>query len=70
MEDRSFIPPGRDIVYRKRRDGSVWHFSEDCSSWPTVDFIESSIPLDLLESICQECMSRYRVDSTRAREMS
>ena len=44
------------VVYRKRKDGLVWHFHTQCSQWPESDYIQMRF-LDLAEDerMCDEC---------------
>jgi hypothetical protein len=44
------------VLYRKRRDGSVWHFHMQCSNGPESDYIQMRF-IDLAEDerMCDEC---------------
>lgn len=47
-----------DLIYRRRGDNEVWHFCANCSTWPTADFVETTVSEYLLKgSLCLECIA-------------
>jgi hypothetical protein len=48
-----------DTTYRRANDGDVWHFCENCDSWPAADFIEVTASQYLLKgALCLECIAK------------
>jgi len=46
-------------TYRRRADDEKWHFCVNCSTWPTIDYLELQHPEYLLEgSLCLECVTK------------
>ncbi len=46
-----------ESVYRRSPGGSLWHFSENCSGWPTGEYLQIEMEPDLGE-ICGECKAK------------
>jgi len=47
--------------YRKAIGSVVWHFSSNCTTWPTNNYIVSRNPLD--GEICSECTALHVLPS-------
>jgi hypothetical protein len=41
-------------TYRKIPDADTWHFTQNCSRWPSGDYLELDIP-PIVGEICNEC---------------
>jgi hypothetical protein len=50
-----------EIVYRKPTRVDLWHFTSECSRWPSSDFIEINAR-PRLGTLCVECIGRMRED--------
>ncbi len=48
------------IEYRKTAEGEIWHFSSNCSQWPTVNFALSKGASDN-SILCNECVIKSRI---------
>ena len=48
----------RVILFRKLSTGKKWHFSVECSEWPTSDYVEAEM---ISSDHCEECMEKFRV---------
>ena len=45
------------VVYRKRKDGSRWHFHTACPGWPETNYIQVQFgQLPAGERVCEECV--------------
>lgn len=45
---------GTGSYYRKNLDKNIWHFSKECSNWPTSNYqVSYTKPKD--EELCDEC---------------
>ena len=43
-------------VFRKSKNGHVWHFHTQCSRWPQDNYVQSrSVTLAQGERLCDEC---------------
>jgi len=45
-----------ESIFRKTRDGGTWHFSDQCSHWPSEDFIQLEA-LPIVGELCNECQT-------------
>ncbi len=45
---------GMAVIYRRKRNGDTWHFSSDCSEWPSSNYDEQEPP-PLTGALCNEC---------------
>ena len=44
------------LIYRKAINSQVWHFSAECSTWPTSNYIESESSQQPEDGqLCSEC---------------
>jgi len=41
-------------TYRKIPSADTWHFTQDCSRWPTGDYVELELP-PIVGELCNEC---------------
>ena len=41
-------------IYRKRKDGSRWHFHAQCPNWPEVNYVQ----LQFLQLVTRSCFIR------------
>jgi hypothetical protein len=48
------------IEYRKTAVGESWHFSSNCSRWPTANFVSSQDVSDD-SALCNECIIKSRI---------
>jgi hypothetical protein len=46
-----------DSIYRKSREGLMWHFCDSCSRWPKSDFLQIEMQPQRVE-LCGECSAR------------
>jgi hypothetical protein len=48
-----------DATYRRANGTDVWHFCENCGTWPTRDFTEVTVSQYVLKgSLCLECIAK------------
>jgi hypothetical protein len=48
--------------YRKAIGGNVWHFCENCNTWPVEGYIASQTPEQIgHEVLCNECVARHEI---------
>jgi hypothetical protein len=48
--------------YRKTIGGNVWHFCENCNTWPVGRYIASQTPEQIGDEVlCNECVARHQV---------
>ena len=46
--------------FRRRETSETWHWCENCSEWPTIDWIE--LQRDPTSgTLCEECEEKARV---------
>jgi hypothetical protein len=50
----------RQIGFRQPLNGDTWHFSKDCSQWPTTNFSSVSY-MSSEATICNECLAKSSV---------
>jgi hypothetical protein len=44
------------LLYRKYKDGFVWHFHTQCSDWPETNFVQTrALRLTQDERLCGKC---------------
>jgi len=56
------------MSYRRKTDGSIWHWARSCSGWPMHDFRQREDEPSTWggQTLCDECDSRVRAtDSHR-----
>jgi len=54
--------------YRKPREqiAGIWHFRNDCSFWPSVEYIQVGIPPgETSERLCEECIKLSSISGIR-----
>ncbi|HKA34900.1 MAG TPA: hypothetical protein VKH64_16930 [Candidatus Binatia bacterium] len=47
-----------NVPFRRLQTGDVWHYSQYCSEWPIVEYIEIDFPP--IGEICNECRALVR----------
>ena len=47
-----------NLPFRRLNTGDVWHFSQYCSEWPVVEYIEIDYPP--IGELCNECRALVR----------
>lgn len=52
-------------VYRKGKGSDVWHWCDNCSTWPTSDYQEQDIKPTVGE-LCNECQIKYKAGMCNA----
>lgn len=57
------------VVFRRRPDGSGWHFCENCSTWPDTPekFEESTDGPGPDAGYCAECLELRKTGNCRLR---
>ena len=58
LTQKTFDAP--QIEYRKTPFGNIWHFSSNCSHWPTANFVLSKGVSDD-STLCHECFIKTRM---------
>lgn len=51
-------------VYRRAQEGDTWHFCENCSHWPTEDYVEQR-QAPRTGELCNECEAKRREGNCR-----
>jgi hypothetical protein len=52
-------PYGVTVYRRSRNNGETWHICSNCSSWPTIDYVdETNVPMT--GTMCNECQALRR----------
>jgi hypothetical protein len=46
-----------EAIYRKAPDSHIWHFVDNCSRWPTEDYLQLEMQPDIGE-LCSECKAK------------
>jgi hypothetical protein len=50
------------VDYRKAIGGNVWHFCENCNTWPLQRYIASQTPEQIGDEVlCNECVARHQI---------
>jgi hypothetical protein len=64
--------PALSIGFRCRPDDKIWHFCENCTSWPDAPepFEEWGGPLPQGSSICEQCLELRKGGNCRLRAAS
>jgi hypothetical protein len=50
-------PEGLETIYRKAAGDFIWHFSESCSRWPRMDFVQIEMRPQRGD-LCGECSAK------------